>query len=118
LHLDLGQTVDQQAQDFYGIPYNVVNGNSFTWPSVAFMSADPGLDWNPRPESDCGTAARAVVSPCTSGTPYLPIPATPILVGCINSAATQLPYGDHHILLLDVDTCRLWETYHSYRPSS
>ncbi len=118
LHLDLGQTVDQQATDFYGIPYNVVHGNSFTWPSVAFMSADPDLDWNPRPESDCGNASRAVVTPCTSGTPYLPIPPNAIVEGGINTAASQLPYGDHHILLLDVDTCRLWETYHSYRPTS
>src|SRR4051812_24130347 len=99
LHLDLGQTVDQQATDFYGIPYNVVHGNSFTWPSVTFASADPDLDWDPKPESDCGNASKAVVSPCTGGTAYLPVPTAPIVEGGINSAASQLPYGDHHIIL-------------------
>ena len=118
LHLDLGQTVDPQANDFYGIPYNVVHGNSFTWPSVVFASADPDLDWDPKPESDCGNSSRAVVSPCTAATAYLPIPSTVVVEGGTNSAANQLPYADHHILLLDVDTCRLWETYHSYKPSS
>lgn len=118
LHLDLGQTTDQQAADFYGIPYNVVHGNSFTWPSVLYASTDPDLDWDPKPESDCGSAARAVVTPCTSGTPYLPIPNNVVVEGGINSAANQMPAGDHHIILLDVDTCRLWEVYHAYRPSS
>ena len=118
LHLDLGQTVDPQAQDFYGIPYTVVHGGTFTWPSVVFASADPQLDWDPKPESDCADAAHAVVTPCTGGTAYLPFPAAPIVEGGINSAADQQPYGDHHVLLLDADTCRLWETYHSYKPAS
>ena len=118
LHLDLGQTTDQQSAEFYGIPYNLIHGNSFAWPTVTFASADPGLDWDPKPESDCADASRALVSPCTIGAPKLPIPAAPIVEGGINSAASQQPYGDHHIILLDVDTCRLWETYHSYRPSS
>lgn len=118
LHLDLGQTVDQQADDFYGIPYNVIHGGSFTWPSVVFASTDPDLDWNPKPESDCADTAHAVVAPCTGGTAYLPIPAAPLVEGGINSAADQMPYGDHHVVLLDADTCRLWETYHSYKPAS
>ena len=118
LHLDLGQTVDPQASDFYGIPFNIVHGNSFTWPSVVFASADPDLTWDPKPESDCASSVRAVVSPCTTGTAYLPIPSAPTVEGGTISAANQQPYGDHHIILLDVDTCRLWETYHSYKPSS
>jgi hypothetical protein len=29
-----------------------------------------------------------------------------------------MPYGDHHLLILDADACRLWETYHSYSPAA
>ncbi|HSI06038.1 MAG TPA: hypothetical protein VLC93_16245, partial [Myxococcota bacterium] len=28
VHLDLGTQMDQTADDFYGIPYNIVNGNA------------------------------------------------------------------------------------------
>ncbi|HEV7557722.1 MAG TPA: calcium-binding EGF-like domain-containing protein, partial [Kofleriaceae bacterium] len=80
LHLDLGTTTDQQAGDFYGIPYNIVHGASFTWPVVAYLSTDPDLDWNPQDESDCAAAGdHTIVSPCTAGSPALPIPANVIV---------------------------------------
>src|SRR5690242_244003 len=37
LHLDLGQTVDQQSDTFYGIPYNVVHGNALAWTQFAYF---------------------------------------------------------------------------------
>ncbi len=116
LHLDLGTTVDQQANDFYGIPINIVHGAGLTWPQVAFFSADPDVSWNdPAGESDCGKGAgHAVDTPCRTTAPLLPIPADVIVEGGISTAVDQLPAGDHHILLLDADSCRLWETYHSY----
>ncbi|MCA9677515.1 MAG: hypothetical protein KC464_21000, partial [Myxococcales bacterium] len=120
VHLDLGTTTDQQDPEFYGIPFNLVHGGTFTWPTVAFLSTDPDLDWNPRVESDCAVGAgHSFVAPCTSQqapAPLLPIPAGVVVEGGVNSSVDQQPYGDHHILLLDVDTCRLWETYHSYSP--
>ncbi len=118
LHLDLGTEVDQQAADFYGIPFNIVHANGYTWPAVAYYSADPGLDWDPKPESDCADATHAVVTPCTSGTPMLPVPQAPIVEGGIDMSTDQLPYGDHHLIMFDADACRLWETYHAYSPSS
>ncbi len=116
LHLDLGTTVDQQDDAYYGIPYNVVAGDTFTWPTIAF---EGDLGWDPRPESDCAVgSAHTFVQPCTlasAASPLLPIP-TPVLVeGGVNADPDQEPYGDHHILLLDSDTCWLWETYHSYQ---
>src|SRR5690242_5864157 len=36
LHLDLGTQLNQQATDFYGIPYNVVQGNSLAFTAVAY----------------------------------------------------------------------------------
>jgi hypothetical protein len=118
LHLDLGTQTNQQASDFYGIPYNLVNGASFTWPAVAYASTDTALSWDPRPESDCAVGtSHTFAQPCTAAaapTPLLPIPANPIVEGGINTAADHQPYGDHHMLVVDTATCWLWETYHSY----
>jgi hypothetical protein len=119
LHLDLGQTVDQQAADFYGIPYNVAHGGTFAWTQVAYFAADTqNYSWKPRPESDCGDTSHTVVSPCSAGAPYFPIPSNVIVEGGINTTASQTPDGDHHMLIVDADTCRLWELYHSYSPSA
>lgn len=118
LHLDLGRTVDQQSATYYGIPYNVVTGNTLTWSKIAFYSADTSLNWNARAEADCATGTNhSVVAPClatTAPNPLLPIPTGVLVEGGVVTAANQMPYGDHHILVLDSDTCRLWETYHSY----
>jgi hypothetical protein len=117
LHLDLGTTVDQTSAEFYGIPFNVVHGNSMTWAPVRYSSTDPSMDWDPTSESDCAVgAAHSLTSPCTAAaapSPVLPIPTTPLVEGGVDTDPSQ-PYGDHHILLLDADTCVLWETYHSY----
>jgi hypothetical protein len=119
LHLDLGTQTDQQATDFYGIPWNTIHGGSEAWSTVAFMSTDPSLNWDPKPESDCGDAGHAVVSPCTAvSSPQFPIPANAVVEGGINSAANEMPYEDHHLLVVDVDACRLWEAYHVYSPAS
>jgi hypothetical protein len=112
LHLDLGTQTDQSQPDFYGIPYNVVHGGSFTWPQVDYAQGG-AID-----ESDCADASHAVVSPCSIASPRLPIPGTVLVEGGISTAADHQPYGDHHILVLDTDSCQLWETYHSYDVSN
>ena len=117
-HLDLGTTTTQSSATYYGIPYNVVHGNALTWTAVQYHSADPSLNWDPRAESDCSTpaAGHPVVAPCTSQSApavVLPIPAAPLVEGGADATPSQ-PYGDHHILIIDADACRLWETYHSY----
>ncbi|MBL9039802.1 MAG: hypothetical protein JNG84_14895 [Archangium sp.] len=117
VHLDLGRETDQTASDFYGIPFNLVHGAAMPWPRVFFRTSDPDMTWDARSESDCAVgSSRQLVSPCTTAAapePVLPIPATPLVEGGIVTDPSH-PYGDHHILLLDVDSCRLWETYHSY----
>jgi hypothetical protein len=119
LHLDLGQTVDQQSATFYGIPYNIVHAGSLAWTQIAYFAADTNAySWHPADESECADAQHAVVSPCTIATPYLPIPQTPIVEGGINTTTSQTPDEDHHMLIVDADACRLWETYHSYSPAS
>jgi hypothetical protein len=122
VHLDLGTTTDPQSNMFWGIPYDIVQGSTFAWSQVAYTSTDTSLNWDPKPESDCASgASHTFVSPCTTANasaPLFPIPASPIIEGGINMAANEKPYGDHHLLLLDADTCRLWELYHVYEPSS
>ena len=121
LHLDLGQSTDIASADtYYGIPYNVVHGATQAWLPIYFRSADPDVSWDPRPESDCvdmsSGAAHSQVSPCTlaaAANPVFPIPAQPLVEGGIDTDPTQ-PYGDHHILLLDADSCLLSELYHAY----
>jgi hypothetical protein len=118
IHLDLGTEVTQSADDYYGIPYNVVHSQSTSWANVAYTTTDSAdLDWDPTDEADCANgSAHAFTSPCTAAAapnPQFPIPATPLIEGGIVTDRSE-PYGDHHLLLLDADTCGLWELYHVY----
>ncbi len=117
LHLDLGATVDAASPTYYGIPYDIVHGSSTPWLGARYASADTSLSWDPTQEADCAIGvAHAIVSPCLASAapqPLFPIPASPRVEGGIVADPTQ-PYGDHHMLLLDADACRLWELYHSY----
>ncbi|MDP9151270.1 MAG: hypothetical protein M3O36_15190 [Myxococcota bacterium] len=117
LHLDLGATVDGSSPTYYGIPYDVVHGASAPWVPARYFSADKSLSWDPTPESDCAAgSAHALVRPCLAAgapQPLFPIPASPHVEGGIIADPAQ-PYGDHHMLLLDADACRLWELYHAY----
>jgi hypothetical protein len=121
IHLDLGTSIDLASADYYGIPYNVVHADTETWTRVSYTSTDTAnMTWDPKPESDCSDQStgtkHAVVAPCTTAAaphPWLPIPGSVLVEGGIDKRPSQ-PYGDHHILLLDADNCRLWEIYHSY----
>ncbi|HEY0467229.1 MAG TPA: hypothetical protein VGC79_23675 [Polyangiaceae bacterium] len=117
IHLDLGTSVDPKSEEYYGIPYNVVHSGAIAWQTASFSSTDTDLDWDPTQESDCAVgAAHTLTSPCTAAAapkPQFPIPTTPLVEGGIVTDAAQ-PYGDHHVLLLDADTCSLWELYHAY----
>src|ERR1039457_1770500 len=86
----------------------------------ASSAATADMPWDPLPESDCvdqsSGSTYPVVPPCLASKapkPWLPIPAAPLVEGSIVTDPTQ-PYGDHHMLIIDADTCRLWELYHCY----
>lgn len=108
LHLDLGQSEDMASTEYWGIPYNVVQGSKITWPAVYF-DADGAPD-----ESDCARADGSLARPCTGLTSpaRLPFPLQPKVEGGISS--NKAIYNDHHILSVDTDTCMLWESYLSY----
>ncbi len=118
IHLDLGTTVDPTSDEYYGIPYNVVHSKAIAWADAAYTTTDiADLDWDPTNEADCASGtAHTFTSPCTAAAapkPQFPIPTLPLVEGGIIKDPTQ-PYGDHHVLLLDADTCGLWELYHVY----
>jgi hypothetical protein len=118
IHLDLGTSVDQKADDYYGIPYNVVHGKAIPWVNAAYTTTDTAdFDWDPTTEADCAVSdAHTFTSPCVASAapkPLFPIPAAPLVEGGIITDPSQ-PYGDHHVLLLDADSCGLWELYHAY----
>jgi hypothetical protein len=117
LHLDLGTETTQTSNEYYGIPYNLVHGNSMTWAQVAYTTPDTDFDWDPTDEADCASSSKAIVSPCTTGPAYMPFPSNALVEGGLSTSATHMPAEDHHLIALDVDTCRLWEGYHVYRPS-
>ncbi len=121
VHLDLGMTEDQSQPDFYGIPYNVVDGSTLTWKAAPFASPIPGYTYAIRDESDCATGAgHTFTRPCTAAAapvPLFPIPASPVIEGGIAGGASPED-GDHHLLLLDSGECRLWELYHVYPDGS
>jgi hypothetical protein len=104
LHLDLGTETDPSQDDYWGIPYNVAHGDALTWTRV---SREGGGAWD---ESDCALddAGHTVVSPCTEEAapqPVFPIPSSPLV------ESGTAPGGDHHMLIVDADACRLWEIY-------
>jgi hypothetical protein len=104
IHLDLGTDVDPTSASYWGIPYNVVHGDSLAWAPVHFDAGWPD-------ESDCAAAGATatVVSDCSAVTaPVLPIPPAPLVEGGID-----LVDEDHHVLVVDADRCRLWEGYHA-----
>ena len=94
-HPDFGQDTHSTAP-LYGIPYNVVHGN--TAPKVnAVIDAYAG-------ESDLLPA---------------PIPATAVLEGDLQNGPVVglVNRGDSHLLLLDVDNTVAYEFFHASRPS-
>jgi hypothetical protein len=118
LHLDLGQDVDPTSATYYGIPFQALHGTVTTWQTAKYFAVDTAdYSWHPADESECGNAAHDVVAPCAAD-PILPIPTTPLVESGINTTADETPDDDHHMLIVDSDSCRLWEVYHAYKTNN
>jgi len=118
LHLDLGQDVDPTSDTYYGIPFQALHGTMMPWPTAKYAAVDTAdYDWKPAPESDCATIDHGVEAPCAHD-PILPIPDVPLVEGGINTTPGQQPDGDHHMVIVDSDACRLWEVYHAYKTNN
>jgi hypothetical protein len=125
-HPDWGNSEDAVHYDtYYGIPYNVVDGTSATttWPTVSFNATDPRAGGAGVPdESDCAAPAAGGgfdlmrnCSTLTAANRHFPFPLDNLLKaegGACNDA--QL-CGDRHVLVVEQGSCRLWESYFSYK---
>lgn len=116
LHLDWGTTVDPNQHDTYwGIPYNVVDDVTVktNWPTVSYTDGVPD-------ESDCAvpevSGGFTLQRGCDAvSKPQFPIPtdATVKVEGGYCPVGQSCPDGDHHILIVEKSTCRLWEAYYA-----
>jgi hypothetical protein len=125
-HPDWGTSENQQqTADYYGIPYNVVDGTSATtaWPTVSFNPTDPraGSGDGAPDESDCATPADGaynLVRNCTTLTApnrRFPFPRDELLKAEGGSCNDAQQCGDRHVLVVEQSSCRLWESYASYK---
>lgn len=116
----------QQTADYYGIPYNVVDGTIATtfWPQVWFNPTDPraGSGDGAPDESDCaipvGDGLHALQRDCTTfSEPYrrFPFPRDELLKAEGGACNDARQCGDRHALVVEQGFCRLWESYASYQ---
>lgn len=128
-HPDWGTSEDPlHPADYYGIPYNVVDGSSAptattSWPTVSFTPTDPraGSGNGVPDESDCASPAAggaySLVRDCSAlptSNRRFPFPRDDLLKvegGACNDAQVC---GDRHVLVVEQGSCRLWESYFSY----
>lgn len=101
LHPDFGSQPDMGAEDYYGIPYNVVDGELLEWTAIEI---EPQEDlWL---EGDCADSTHVPVMDCSSlRTTYYPIPTDPLVEAGLSGES------DHHLLVVDSSTCILFEFY-------
>ncbi len=136
LHMDLGTdenaTEDYTDQNYYGIPFNIVDSSKTAPVPIGFTGANSSPDESNCPISPNGTVYdwRTMNAPCVTGggTPLtnavLPIVDMVKVEGGYRSPAVQqdanktdihngLAYNDAHMLLVDTSTCYLWEGYYT-----
>ena len=115
LHADWG-TNDNPAQPatYYGIPVNVVDPAGTDWPVLTYAGGWPD-------ESDCAVPAAggfsltrncSAVPAAQRRFPFPRPDAVKAEGGACNDAGSC---GDHHVLVVEQGSCRLWEAYFAYQ---
>lgn len=125
MHLDWGMNEDPSASDYYGIPYNTVDGSSSStsWPLISYDITDPrdGNGAGVPDESDCAVpngASFKLQRNCGSVAasqrrfPFPPDATIKIEGG--SNVANQFT-TDSHAVVLETGSCRLWESYYTYK---
>jgi hypothetical protein len=121
LHADWGSTENPAAGDYYGIPMNLLSAGSpeTDWPNLSF-TADGAPD-----ESDCavadGSGSHDLVRNCQSraaSSLRFPIPRDAVIKLEGGSCNDPASCGDRHALVVEQGTCRLWESYFTYKSAA
>lgn len=108
-------------QNYWGLPFNVVDASSTAWPLVSFDYGDSGLVFETSypAQSDCATAAdgSGVVRDCTklpASQRRFPFPSgTTLAEG--GDCGGPSGCGDRHVLVVDKGACRVWEAFYAHR---
>lgn len=114
-HPDWGNDVNPASGSYYGIPFNAVTGASgdTDW---ATLSYDYG---GASDESDCAQSNAGswqIRQDCSVvATPRFPVPASTTVLTEGGSCNDPNTCGDHHLIVLESGSCRLWEAYQGYR---
>jgi hypothetical protein len=121
LHADWGSNDDPSANDYYGIPINLLSASSpeTDWPSLAF-TADGAPD-----ESDCavanGNGGHDLVRNCQSrpaASLRFPMPRDAVIQLEGGNCNDPSSCGDRHVLVVEQGVCRLWESYFTYKSAA
>ena len=116
-HADWGMNDNpQQYADYYGIPYNVIDGTaaSTAWPNVIFPNGFPD-------ESDCALAqgsGYAIQRGCDTvaeAQRRFPFPLDTRIKLEGGACGDPATCGDRHVLVVEQGSCRLWESWLSYK---
>lgn len=128
-HADWGRTdnpdhwQDDWPLPYYGIPLNLIDGTSAStdWPLVSFDITDPRAgngDGVPE-ESDCArtgsTTIRRGCDRLAKTNRHFPYPHDHLIRAEHGTCNDAQQCGDRHVLVVDQDSCRLWESYFSYK---
>jgi hypothetical protein len=119
---DLGLNENAENwQEYFGIPFNIMSTAAYLdWKPVNFDILDPraGNGYGVPEESDCAASPGdlASVMRCDLLAPdkkLFPFPRDTILAeyGSCNDPEVC---GDRHIIVVDAENCRLWESYFTY----
>ncbi|RZL03744.1 MAG: hypothetical protein EOP36_03295 [Rubrivivax sp.] len=125
MHLDWGLEENAASTEYYGIPYNTVDGSASTtsWPLISYDITDPrdGNGAGVPDESDCavpnGSSFKlqrncGAVAAAQRRFPFPPDASLKIEGG--TNVANQFA-TDSHVLVLETGSCRLWESYYTYK---
>ncbi|WP_167088421.1 hypothetical protein [Massilia frigida] len=123
LHMDFGRNVNQaDYASYYGIPYNVVDASTTSWPRVSFAITDPnsGNGDGVPDESDCAApdAAHTLTRGCSTlpaTSQRFPYPNDNVLKAEYGNCNDPQQCGDRHVLAVEKNACRLWESYFTYK---
>ena len=116
-HADWGMNDNpQQYADYYGIPYNVIDGTaaSTAWPNVIFPNGFPD-------ESDCALAqgsGYAIQRGCDTvaeAQRRFPFPLDTRIKLEGGACGDPATCGDRHVLVVEQGSCSLWESWLSYK---
>lgn len=95
-----GSSNPADTGNYWGLPINLVGAGGTQWPVVSLDAGYPE-------KSDCATAAdgSGIVQGCGS------VPAANRRFPFPSGTTLIEGNGDHHVLVVDRGTCRLWEAY-------